>query len=71
MCFIAIVKLFFIHRFDYGLLHLPDHNNRLTAGVSGRQGMLTPPRHLIPHLVCPGVRISFVFYLGLTSLIIG
>ena len=24
--------------------------------VTGRQGMLTPPRHLIPSLVCPAVR---------------
>ena len=45
----------------------------LTAGVTGQQGMLTPPRHLIPPLVCPEVRdcptLVFVFYLGLTRLI--
>ena len=41
--------------------------------MTGQQGMLTPPRHLIPPLVCPGVRVCttlvFVFYLGLTILI--
>ena len=45
----------------------------LTVGVTGQQGMLTPPRHLIPPLVYPGPRICltlvFVFYLGLTILI--
>jgi hypothetical protein len=29
----------------------------LIAGVTGRQGMLTPPRHLIPPLVYPEVRV--------------
>jgi hypothetical protein len=33
----------------------------LTAGVTGRQGMLTPTGHLIPPLVFPGVRVSLVF----------
>jgi hypothetical protein len=37
----------------------------LTAGVTGRKGMLTPPRHLMPPLVFPEVRVcpilSFVF----------
>ena len=33
----------------------------LTAGVTGQQGMLTPPRHLIPLLVFPGVRVSLIF----------
>ena len=73
MCFIAIVKPFFTHWFDYGLFRLPDQDYGLTAGVTGQQGMLTPPRHLIPPLVCPEVRdcptLVFVFYLGLTRLI--
>jgi hypothetical protein len=29
----------------------------VTADVTGRQGMLTPPRHLIPPLVYPEVRV--------------
>jgi hypothetical protein len=29
----------------------------LMAGVTGRQGMLTPPKHLIPPLVYPEVRV--------------
>jgi hypothetical protein len=33
----------------------------LTAGVTGQQGMLTPPWHLIPLLVFPGVRVSLIF----------
>ena len=73
MCFIAIVKPFFTHWFDYGLFRLPDQDYGLTAGVTGQQGMLTPPRHLIPPLVCPEVRdcptLVFVFCLGLTRLI--
>ena len=73
MCFIAIVKPFFKHWFDYGLFRLPDQDYGLTADVTGQQGMLTPPRHLIPTLVCPGVRdcptLVFVFYFGLARLI--
>ena len=42
-------------QFNYGLLRLPDQDYGLTAGVTVQQGMLTPPRHLIPPLVCPGV----------------
>ena len=52
-----------IHILDYGL----------TVGVTGQQGMLTPPRHLIPPLVYLGVcdcpTLVFVFCLGLTRLI--
>jgi hypothetical protein len=33
----------------------------LTVGLTGRQGMLTPPRHLIPPLLCPGVHVSLIF----------
>ena len=73
MCFIAIVRPLFTQWLDYGLFRLPDQDYRLTAGVTGQHGMLTPPRHLIPLLVCPGVRdyptLVFVFYLGLTRLI--
>jgi hypothetical protein len=36
----------------------------LTAGVNGQQGMLTPPWHLIPPLVFPGVRVSLIFTVG-------
>jgi hypothetical protein len=32
----------------------------LMVGVTGRQGMLTPPRHLIPPLVFPGVRVRLI-----------
>ena len=50
-----------------------EQDDGLAAGVTGQQGMLTPPGHLIPPLVCPGIRVCitcFVFYLGLTRLII-
>jgi hypothetical protein len=47
------------------LLCLPDLETGLTAGVTGRQGMFTAPRNLIPPLVYPKVRIcpilKFVF----------
>jgi hypothetical protein len=45
----------------------------LTAGVTGRQGILTPPRHMIPPLVCPEGRVcsvlGFVFSTGFMRLI--
>jgi hypothetical protein len=34
---------------------------RSTAGVTGQQRMLTPPRHLILPLVLPEVRVSLIF----------
>jgi hypothetical protein len=39
------------------------HNNGtgLTAGATGRQGMLTPPRHLIPSPVFPGSVLAHLF----------
>ena len=58
MCFIAIVK-------PFSMLRLPDQDYGLTAGVTGQQGMLTPPRHLIPPLVCPGsvfAQLLFLYY---------
>jgi hypothetical protein len=55
--------------FDYGAYRLPDLEIGLTAGVTGRQWMLTPPRHLIPRLVYPVACIClilwFVFPTGL------
>jgi hypothetical protein len=37
------------------------------VGVTGRQGMLTPPRHLIPPPVFPGVRVSPFVYMTCNS----
>jgi hypothetical protein len=34
------------------------HEMGLTVGATGQQVMLTPPRHLIPPPVFPGVRVS-------------
>jgi hypothetical protein len=48
MCFITFVKPFWHTDFDYELVRLPDLEIGLTAGVTGHQGMLTPPRHPIP-----------------------
>ena len=42
---------------DYGLLRLHDQDVGLTAGVSGRQGVLTHPTHLIPLQEYPGIRV--------------
>jgi hypothetical protein len=39
------------------LLHLPDLEIGLTISVTGRHGMLTSPRHLIPLLVYPEVHV--------------
>jgi hypothetical protein len=41
---------------DYGLFCVLDLETGLTSDVTGRQGMLTLRRYLIPPLVCLGVR---------------
>jgi hypothetical protein len=38
-----------------------------TVGATGQQGMLTPPRHLIPPPVYPGVRVNPFAYLTFNS----
>jgi hypothetical protein len=38
--------------------------DRLTDRLTGQQGMLTPPWHLIPPLVFPGVRVSLILIVG-------
>ena len=57
MCFIQLLDRPRHTDSDHGLLRLPDQDLGLTAGVTGRQEMLTPPRHWIPPLVYPGVRV--------------
>jgi hypothetical protein len=48
----------FLHiEFDYELLNLPDKETRPTAGVTGQQGMLTPPWYPIPTRT--GLRVEF------------
>jgi hypothetical protein len=37
------------------------------VGVTGRLGMLTPPRHLIPPPAVPGVRVNPFIYLTCNS----
>ena len=52
--------------FDYALLRLPYLNYWLKANVTGQQGMLTPPRYLIPHQVYPEVCVclySFLYFI--------
>ena len=76
ICFITIVKLFFtlilttVHTvtdLDYGSYRLSNAEIGLTAGVTGQQGMLNPPRHLIPPPVYLGVRVSPFVYLTCNS----
>jgi hypothetical protein len=45
---------------DYSLHRLSNLKIGLTAGVTGQQGMLTPP-YLIPPLAFPGVRVNLPF----------
>jgi hypothetical protein len=45
-----------------GLLRLPDLEIGFTANVIGQQRMLTPPRHLIPPLVFPGIHVCPILY---------
>jgi hypothetical protein len=57
---------------DYGLHRLPEPELGLMAGVTGRQEMPTPPRHLIPPLVylevCVCPILKFVFPMRLLGL---
>jgi hypothetical protein len=53
ICFIPIVKLFLTH----GSFNLFKMKIGLTAGVTGQQGMLTPPWHLISPLIYSEVRV--------------
>jgi hypothetical protein len=57
ICFIIIVKPFFDTDLDYGSYRLPNLQKVLTEGVIDRQGMLTPPWHLIPPLIYSEVRV--------------
>ena len=42
---------------DYGSYCLSSLEMGLMAGVTGRQGMLAPPWHLLPPLMCSEVRV--------------
>jgi hypothetical protein len=44
-------------RYDGGWLRIHDQETGLTTGVTGQQGMLTPPRHMISLPVCPEARV--------------
>jgi hypothetical protein len=43
---------------DLGPRRFINHGTGFTASVIDQQGMVTPPRHLIPPPVYPGVRVS-------------
>lgn len=45
--FIQIVKCSFHTDFDCGWIRLPDQNRGVTAGMTGQQDVLIPPRHLM------------------------
>jgi hypothetical protein len=49
--FVSVVGLSWHTGLDYGSCRLPGLEMGLTAGVTGRQGMLAPPWHLIPPLI--------------------
>jgi hypothetical protein len=53
---------------DYESYRLSNVEIGLTAGVTDQQGMLTPPWHLIPPLICTPI-LWFVFPIGLMRLI--
>jgi hypothetical protein len=44
-------------------IRLPDLDLGFRVGVTSRQGMRTPPRHLIPPLICPEVRVCPILWL--------
>lgn len=45
----------------YAILCLPDQDIGAPVDDTRRQGMFTPPTHLIPNLVCPGTRVCPTF----------
>jgi hypothetical protein len=47
---------------DYGSYRLPDLEIGLMAGVTGRQGMLTSHRHLIPRMIYSKVRVCPILW---------
>lgn len=58
--------------FKYRLLYVHDQNRGLNGSVTNQQGMLTPYRHLISHLVFPGVPVfcpslNVVFFVRLVT----
>jgi hypothetical protein len=59
--FQPFVKLFWHTDCDYDLFHLPDLELGLTVSVTGGREMLTPPRHIVPHLVYPEVRVCSIW----------
>ena len=55
-----IVKSFLYTDFSYGLPFWPaDLDYCLTVGVTCEQEMCTRPRHFIPPMVYPGVRVCY------------
>lgn len=48
---------------SYELFRSPDVDIGLAAGFIAWQNMLTPPRHLIPILVCQGVHVLILYSL--------
>jgi hypothetical protein len=48
-----IAEMKFQLEFGYGLLRLPGLDIELTVSVTGRQRILTPPRHLTPPVLYP------------------
>jgi hypothetical protein len=55
---------------DYGSYRLPGLELGFTACVTGQQGMLTSPRHLILPLVIPGVRVSLILTVDYSAYLI-
>ena len=53
---------------DYKLLCLPDLDYWLTAGVTGQQGMLIPPKHLTSPLVYPVHHLSLILWVTLMNI---
>jgi hypothetical protein len=55
--FVDFNVLYLTHWSWHGSCHLSNMEIRLTLGVNGQQGMLTPPWHLIPPLIYSEVRV--------------
>jgi hypothetical protein len=45
---------------DYGMCRLPELELGITAGMTSRQGMFTPAKHLIPPLIYPFSNLYFL-----------
>jgi hypothetical protein len=71
MYFIQIVRPFLTHLYYLQIIPFTWFGNKFTTGVTGRLRMFTPPMHVIPPLVYPGVLVCSIFWFVFSLEIVG